>query len=283
MKHYSTLKVFAKLAYYFVKGLGFFPIHYDCHTKQFQTSRPQLVYSLLLLIAFSYTYLTSGVSIISALSPLIAVAFTNLSVTTISITLLLQCKNHQSIVLFSNRSKDLMLQINRTLLNNKQPINIRSQLVRLAFKLVFINFMAQFAVIKALHNLLIMITGSKDLMAIFIVSMAYFMQTMVPNIFFVALQVANFYLDLINQEVLNVVRRASFMQDNCKFSKFARIEEHCSCSDRIDELAELHQTMTHLLKDLNKLCALQLMFNVLNFFGILIIEVYLYYVINCIV
>lgn len=135
--------------------------------------------------------------------------------------------------------------------------------------------MAQFALINALHNLLVKITGNKDLVSIFIIFVGYFMQTMVPNMFFAALQVVDFYMTRINNEVQHVVRRAKTIQDNRLASKFARTAEYCSCSDRIDELAELHQTMTHLLQELNRLFAWQLLFNVLNFFGVLIIEVYI--------
>lgn len=139
--------------------------------------------------------------------------------------------------------------------------------------MVVINFIAQFALIKALHSLLILITGSHDYVAIFIVSVAYFMQSMVPNMFYAALQVADFYLNRINSEVRSIVRSVKNFQDNKALSEFAKTRQYCTYSDRLDELAEFHQCLTNLLVSLNDLFSLQLLFNTLNFFGIFVIEV----------
>lgn len=271
MPQCRSLRATTTFAYYFAKVLGFFPVRFNSRCNRFQSSRRQVVYSCALLVAFAFTYLTSGVAIISALSPLIAIAFTNLSVTTICCTLLIQCKHYRSIAAFCNQSKDCIERLDRSL--GTATTNCRPQLLRIAFKFFYVNFMAQYAVIKALHNLLVSITGSNDFVAIFIVSMAYFMQTMVPNIFFSVLQVFDFYIDQINREVQRVVDRAKCVEDNRRSTKFAKTFAYCSCSDRLDELAELHQSIVHLLGDLNGLCGPQLLLNILNFFGIFVIEV----------
>lgn len=276
MDNTTRFRALLKFCYYFVKVFGFLPIYFNCNKNRFETCWPQIVYSLLVLVSFAYIYLTSGVAVISALSPLIAVAFTNLSVTTICVTCLLQCKNHSRIVKFLNQSKAFFHRLNLALITDGKEKQYRRHLWRLFIKVVAVNFIAQFALINAMHNLLVLLTGSRDTVAIFIVSAAYFMQSMVPNIFYAALQVADFYLHRINNETRSIVRRAKYIENSSNLGKFAKSWQYCGCSDRLDELAEHHQKLTNLMVELNQLFSLQLLFNTLNFFGIFVIEVFLY-------
>lgn len=273
MLQYRILKVTITVSYYFVKVLGLFPARYNSRLKRFETCRPQVAYSILVFIAFAHTYLTSGVAVISALSPLIAVAFTYLSVTTIFATFVMQCVRHAAIVRFANVSKTFLEHLNTRLSVDLPNSSFRSKMVFLGFKVIFINCMAQFAVISAMNNLLIVLTGSQDFMAIFIVSVAYFLQTMVPNMLVAALQLADFYFSRINLEVRTTIIKAHRFQNSTALSDIVKQFGYCECSDRLDELAKFHLALSTLLGVLTQMFSIQLLINTLYFLGVFVIEV----------
>lgn len=256
-------------SYTFATILGMLPVRYDRTAARFRTSGWCQGYSLVVLVLFSYGYKTSAVAVISALNPLIAIVFTDLTLGTISATVCLQCWQRHRIVLVLNRSKRIRARLDAVLLED----NYGGALVRFFVKVIAINAIAQCAVTRALHNLLFTITGNRDYLSIVLVSMAYFMQTIVPNMFFAAVLVARFYLVRVNVAIDALITEAGRLQEDDVLSAHGKQVRFCWISDRLDALSELHQAILELLDELGCIHSLQLLCSTLNFFGILIIEV----------
>lgn len=274
-RHLSALFT---ILYTFITLSGILPVRYDPATRQFRSSAWMLIHSTVVLCTFSYVYMTSGVTAISALNPLIAIVFTDLTLSSICITFALQCLNARRIVRTLNASVRLIGQLNATLLGCRadgwiNDSDVIGLLLRFGCKIVLVNGMAQWALITALYNLLLLITGKRDYSAIVIVSMGYFMQTMVPNMFFAVMLASRFYYERINAAVAATLTEVHRMEETVDRSEHFRQLDFCRLSDRVDELAVQHERLTRLIGDINRVMSLQLLCSTINFFGILVIEV----------
>lgn len=268
----NPLVVAIKCSYYFVSIFGMLPVKYNYKKFKFETSVLLTSYSLLILVAFSYTYLTSGVSVISSLNPLIAITFIYLSYSAICLTVMIQCLQRHKITRFLNRVQ-LFLHELKTV-TNQYEVSYSQEIILILLKTVFINCLTQYAVISAVHSLLLQITGKRDYVAIFIMCVAYFMQTIISNLFYALILASAFYFKLINKKICRIIEGAQYAMNIAQHgSNFLKLNQYLECSDRLDELAIIHRKLTNLTRSLNSLCSVQLLISTINFVGILVIQV----------
>lgn len=259
-----------KFVYGFIMIFGLCPFRFDFEEKRFKTSMLMQLYSVFVVISFSYFYPTSGITVVSALNPLVAITFFNLSMTTICLTLFIQILHVNKIVRFLNDAIHFLYNFNKFI--DRQKVNYLSSIFAIIFKIVVVNLTAQYACIDGVSSILTKMTGKKNYFAIFMVSVAYTLQSMIPNIFYGALLAVSFYLKQINEKIDEIViqaKRMSGADDN----KYLKEKVYCELSDRLDEMTTYHSRLIELTIRMNGLCSFQILLSITNFFGILLIEV----------
>lgn len=260
-----------KFVYFFVSVIGLCPLIFDFEKKIFKTSIIMQIYSAFVVISFSYFYPTSGISIVSALNPLVAITFFNLSMTTICLTLFVQIMQSHKIVPFLNDAIHFLHAFNKFI--DRHKVNYLSPIFAIIFKVGVVNLTAQCACIGGINAILTQVTGKKDYFAIFMMSVAYTLQSMIPNIFYGSLLAISFYLKQINDKIDDIVVQAKWASSNVDEKKYMKEKVYCDLSDRLDEITSYHSRLIELTIRLNKLCSFQILLSITNFFGILLIEV----------
>lgn len=133
---------------------------------------------------------------------------------------------------------------------------------------------AQLAVINCCVILANMLTGQTDYFVIFIISVAYFLQTIVPNMFYTLVLHATFHYKQINLEIENVVRETQNIASSTAVYTAQEIRsKFFYLSERIDLITTCHGELTARIIKTNSLFSKQLLASSANFVGILIIEV----------
>lgn len=266
----KLFKNLLKCAYVFVSVCGLCPFRFDFEEKRFKSSTFMRLYSVFVVLSFSYFYPTSGISVVSTLNPLVAMTFFNLSMTTICSTLVIQIMHSEKIVELLNDAIRFLYDFNKFI--DRHKVNYLTSICTLIFKTVFVNAMSQYACIDGVSTILTQMTGKKNYFAIFMVSLAYTLQTMIPNIFYGSLMAVSFYLEQISEKIDDIVVQAKRVS-NVDANEYAKEKVYCELSDRLDEIIVHHSRLVELTIRLNGLCSFQILLSITNFFGILLIEV----------
>lgn len=269
----GTIKLLLQIAYKFSRLCGLVPFRYDSTTKRFVTAWFDQIWPAIAYFSFAYFYPTSGLSVISVLNPLVVVAFFYMTVTTISVIFLVQAINAKAICVLLNDISTL----NSELYERERHLADKNYwpYVSLALaKILVVNVVAQSAVIYCCTTLAIMLTGKGDFFVVFLISWAYCLQTIVPNMFYVGVLGASFHYEQINKEICVVLMEATRLALGRRdFSSDSIREAFEKLSAKLDCLASLHSRLFHLITRANDMCSLQLLVSTANFVGILLIEV----------
>lgn len=261
-----------KYVYVFVSLFGLCPFVFDFEKKIFKTSTVMQLYSTSVVLSFSYFYPTSGISVISALNPLVAITFFNLSMTTICLTFAVQIVHSHKIVQFLNDAIQFLYNFNKFI--DRHSVDYLSSIVAIILKIGVVNVTAQYACIDGVNTILTHVTGKRDYFAIFMLSVAYTLQSMIPNIFYGSLLTASFYLKQINGKIDDIVEQAIRAGNvDVDGNKYVKEKVYCELSDRLDEITIYHSRLIELTVRLNKLCSFQLLLSITNFFGLFLIQV----------
>lgn len=272
----TFIKFLLRFCYIFSRVFGLIPFRYNDETKTFVTAWYDKIYPIVIYFLFAYTYSTSGLSVISVLNPLVVVAFFYMTVSTISVIFLVQCLTAKRICVFLNKAAHLngeLYQRYRLL----PGTHYRSHVLLALTKTTAVNFLAQIAVAYCCSVLGQVLTGKVDYFVIFIISVAYFLQTIVPNMFYVGILGASFHFEQINREISGVVAEAATLANGCRDFGLKEVREHFGkLTNRLNDIAVLHGRLTTLTTTANTICSLQLLVSTANFVGILLIEVIIY-------
>lgn len=267
------IKTLLQFGYKFSRIFGLVPFRYNDETKTFVTAWFDIIYPVVVYLLFAYTYPTSGLSVVSVLNPLVVVAFFYMTVTTISVIFLVQCLNAQRICVFLNKAAHLNSELYERY-RNFSGAHYRSHILLALTKTTVVNFLAQTAVAYCCTVLGQVLTGRVDYFVIFIISVAYFLQTIVPNMFYVGVLGGSFHYEQINREIIGVVAEAATVAHGCRDFESEEVREHFEeLTNRLNDIAVLHGRLTTLITTANSICSLQLLVSTANFVGILLIEV----------
>lgn len=254
-------------------SFGLCPFWYNLQRKTFETAWYNLVYPVLVYTAFSYFYPTSGLAGISLLNPLVVVAFFYMTMATISVIFLVQCMSAKHIVKYLNQLIIFERRLNILYAQTSNKHYLRPILLFL-YKTVLVSFFAQLAVINCCVILAQMLTGQTDYFLILIISVAYFLQTIVPNMFYALVLHATFHYKQINHEIEIVASETEGIASAAaKYTAQERRQQFFNLSERIDLIASCHGTLTAQIIEANGIFSKQLLASSANFVGILIIEV----------
>lgn len=257
-----------RLGFYIGLLLGFYPMKYNEVLIQFETSKFWLTYSFFFIIGFSYLYLTSGIIAISLINPMVAIAFVNLTMLTIVITYIMQCIYNRKVVKFLNMLIRFIGEFERII--GDYSNDYQKLMWMFILKVNVIGAIAQYAVVSAMSHLFLFLTGERHYLSSIVISIAYILQTMIPNLFYGFLLIITFFYKLLNRRVMSLIGDANAVMQGFDSMK---IQKYCDLSDRIEELMHLHKMLTKLTKFLNHICAIQLLISTINFFGVLVIVV----------
>lgn len=225
----------------------------------FETTLFSYFYSIVFYIAFAYFYLTSGLFVIMRLNPLAMISFVYLTMIAISVIFIVQCWKASQIARFLNEAMRLLSRLAPVC--GYSEID-RESLLMFLFKVLVVSAIAQLAVINGCRILGQLVTGSVDYFVIFVISVAYFLQTIVPNMLYVAVLVSSFYYRRINDEIGALMKEAAKTRGSFD-----------AISVELNNLARLHLKLTEVLQTGNSVLSVQLLFSTADFIAILIIEV----------
>ncbi|XP_037029488.1 uncharacterized protein LOC119069515 [Bradysia coprophila] len=86
----------------------------------------------------------------------------------------------------------------------------------------------------------------------------------------------SFYLQQINEKIDDIVGQTKRVS-NVSANRYVKDKAYCELSDRLDEITAHHSRLIELTIRLNRLCSFQILLSITNFFGILLIEIFLAY------
>lgn len=262
---------FLKYFYLFSKVLGLCPFHYDSTTKLFTTHWYDIVYPILVYFNVSYFYMTNVLNIVSItiLSPLIVVAFFYMTMCTTFMVILLQLLNFNVLTSLINDAIKFFVTLNRLNNSNGQIVSLRLFL----YKIVLTSGCAQIASVNSCVALCQVIIGKVDYFVIFIVSVAYFLQTIVLNMFYIIVLSGIVQYKRMNVEIRKVIDDMKTLLNENHIRGLNVENNSFQLSERLNFIASLHCKLTQYMMRSNKIFSIQILIVTGNFVGILLIEV----------
>lgn len=259
-----------KWFYWFCKLFGLCPIHYDYHKSAFNWSTLEILYSIFIWAMFSYFFPTSSLIILSRLNPLVIIVFFYLVMGTISIIFVVMFVNVQKMTVLMNETMNLINELQSCCrqISNQQSIRAAISFI---LKTIVTSSISQFGSIYGCIILCQLESNDIHYFMVFMVSMAYFLQTIVPNMFYVFILCVSMAYNQLNAEIENISNRANFYAKYCNNSKSKDAFEKLTI--RLNHIASLHGKLTaHTIK-VNQVFSWQLLIVIGNFFTSLLIEV----------
>lgn len=270
MKYQTIFAVGLKIFFWFCKLFGFCPFHYNSRRKRYNWTWIEIIYSISIWANFCYFYTTSGLSAVARLNPLVVVAFFYLTMSTITMVFLIQCAHANQLANLSNKTYALLQELKPFCSSLSNVHAFRYGMLFLC-KIILTSGIAQVATIVCCSLIGKMISGSIDYFVIFIVSVAYFMQTLVPNIFYTFILGISMHYRQLNNEVEKIVAEVRRFVKDKHVIQSANQFNHLI--QRLDCIATLHGKLTIHSKNVNDIFSLQLLITISNFFAIILIEV----------
>lgn len=273
MKHQTIFAVGFKIFFWFCKLFGFCPFHYNSRTKLYNSTWIEIFYSILIWANFCYFYATSGLSAVTRLNPLVVVVFFYLTMFTITVVIMIQCAHANRLANLSNEMSRLWQEL-RPFCSSLSGLHAFRYGMLFLCKIILTSGIAQAATIVCCSIITQMISGSVDYFVIFIVSVSYSMQILIPNMFYTFILGISMYYHQLNNEVEQIVNEISkFVNEKHVIRGADQFDHHIQISQRLDCIATLHAKLTTLSSKVNDVFSLQLLITICNFFAIIVIEV----------
>lgn len=270
MKHRSIFVLILKCFYLFCKLLGLCPCHYNSRRKLFDWSKWEIIYSVFVWINFSYFYPMIGLKMMTHLNPLVVISFFYLSMVTITFIFAIQCWHAKKLAALMNETQILMEKLLPFCHSISKWQSIRYG-IRFIYKTIVTSAIAQIGSINFCVILSKMMTGKVDYFMIFIISIAYFLQTLVPNMFYTFVLGTSMQFHQLNAEIQKIADEANLLTKNTRDHNSN--ERFHKLSLRLDYIASLHGKLTVHTKNVSKIFAWQLLIVITSFVAILLIEV----------
>lgn len=261
--------IFLRLFYWFCRLFGVCPFHYNSRKNAFDWSKWEILYSIIIWANFSYFYPTSGLRSVVNLNRLVVISYFYLAMGTITFVFIMQWIHVKKFTNLLNETKKLLEEF--------RPFCAKItgwDMIKAGFwficKIVITSGIAQIASIVCCVALGKMMYGKVDYFVVFIVSVSYFLQTLVPNMFYTFILGVSIQYHQLNIEIEKISHQANYHK---KYSDSESNELLCKLSKRLDYIATLHGKLTVHTTKVNKLFSAQLLIVIGNFVAVLLIEV----------
>lgn len=233
---------------------GFCPFKFNGEKMIFELTFFHYLYSIVFYISFTYLYLTSGLTIILKLNPLAMISFICLSMIAITVTFIASWFNAPRMVRLFNEDKYLLIALCSACDYSKI---FRETILLILCQICIVSAIAQIAVIYGCSISGNLVTGHVDYFVILVISIAYILQTIVPNIFYITVLLASYFHGEMNRNILNLMNEMDKIRIN----------------EKLNILCKLHFRLTEVMNKINSISSIQLLFSTADFIAILSIEV----------
>lgn len=262
--------------FWFYKLIGLCPFHYNFHKKSFNLTKWEVFYTIFVWVNFTYLYAARGLfTLAPQLNPLVMTASHYLALFTINIIFMMQCVNASEITTILNEAQILLEEINSFCKPIPTGEAIRYLLLFLS-KMIFISGIVQMDTIAGCIAISKMVTGEVDYVLIFIISLSYFLQTAVLNMFYSLVLVTIAKYQQLNCEIREILDESSAIlrkKRSKNGSDYDFDNRLFQLSERMNRIAHFHGKLTLLITKANKTFSLQLLVVIGNTAIVLLIDV----------
>lgn len=276
MNRTIAISIVIKFFYWYCKILGLCPIHYDLQKSAFVWTWYEILYSLLVWMNFSYFYWTKTLNLIAHLNPILVFTYFTLNLLTIATIFVVQCLNAGKLANLLNQLTELL----RNELNAIRESITLWQFIRYGIrffqKILFINAISMAATMIFCDTLSNIVTGQLDYFVNFVMSLAYILQMLIPNIFYAFILVISIHLRQLNVEIQKAHNQANELQSVRSFGSDSwpnpnnQLNQLCQ---RLDHLSKLHSKIEMITRHVNQVFSWQLLIVIANLINIILIEV----------
>lgn len=274
MQRRRLFSISLTIFYWFWRLLGLCPFHYNSRKDAFNWTWLEILYSVLVWMNFAYFY-PAGIWFFRVFDSLIVWSFFYFSLITITIVFAVQCVHVKPLTDLLNETIHLMRDL-QPFTAKISTINAFRCGILFAFKTIFIGGTLQMVSVVFCINMSKMLTDQVDYFVIFLVLIAYFLQTIVPNIFYTFILGVSIQYQQLNAEIQNIADQATLLTKTNYGNKtqYSRSSLHfIELSNRLKHVASLHGKITMLTKKVNQVFSFQLLVLITNYVARLLIEV----------
>lgn len=276
MNRAIAISTVIKLFYWYCKVLGLCPIHYDVQRGAFIWTWHEIFYSLLIWMSFSYFYWTRVLNLIKYLNPILVFIYFSLNLLTIATVFGLQCLNAGKLANVLNQSIDLLQNEFKAIRETFTLWQINRCGFQFFQKIIFFNGIAMTATMIFCEILSEIVNGQADYFVNFVMSMAYVLQMLVPNIFYAFILVISIHLRQLNIEIQKVhsetnelLTARSVGIDGLPNRNYQMMQ----LIQRLDHLSKLHGKIEIIAREVNQMFSWQLLITICNVINNILIEV----------
>lgn len=258
--------------YWFWKLLGLCPFHYNSRKDAFNWTWSEILYSVFIWINFAYAYPTA-LSDFRGLDSMIVWTFFYFAMITITIVFVVQCLHAKKLTDFLNETLHLMRDL-QPFSEKISTLNAIRWGFMFACKTIFIGGIGQIITVFFCVNVSKIVAENINFFVIFVVSMANFLQTLVPNMFYTFILGVSIQYHQLNAEIQLIVDQAKLLTMTKYDIKMQNSSfQFIQLSKRLKHVASLHGKITMLTKKVNQVFSFQLLVVITNYVAILLIEV----------
>lgn len=265
-----------KLFYWYCKVLGLCPIHYDVRSGAFIWTWYEIFYSLLIWMSFSYFYWTRVLNLIKYLNPILVFIYFTLNLLTIATVFVVQCLNAGQLANVLNQFIELLQNDFKAIRETFTLWQINRCGFRFFQKIIFFNGIAMTATMIFCEILSTTVNGQVDYFVNFVMSMAYVLQMLVPNIFYAFVLVISIHLRQLNVEIQKVHNETNELltAHSVGIDGLPRRNYQMTLlSQRLDHLSKLHAEIEIIARQVNQMFSWQLLITICNVINNILIEV----------
>lgn len=276
MNRTIAISIVIKLFYWYCKILGLCPIHYDLQKRAFIWTWYEIFYSLLVWMSFSYFYWTKVLNLITHLNPVLVFAYFTLNLLTIATIFLVQCLNAGKLANLLNHLTELLRNDFSGIRESITLWQIVRYGMRFFQKMIVINGIAMAVTMIFCETLSKVVTGEIDYFVNFVMSLAYVLQMLIPNIFYAFFLVISIHLRQLNVEIQKIYNQANEILTARSFGGdgWPNLNHQLTqLSQRLDHLSKLHGKIEVISRHVNQVFSWQLLIVTGNLINIILIEV----------
>lgn len=263
----ETLFFVIKIFYCLFKTSGLCPYHFVSYSKKFQTAWYEKVISLMLLIIYTYLYLTICSRIINTLNPQLGEKSFYLVLCSALILFIDQCARAKVIASLLTDARDILMEFIQEL-NIFEHFNFWKTIGKISFKIVFgisIIFLSSYYVLSIITETH---SGFIDHYAIVTQCVIFSTQIYIPNIFYALIVGASIQYERINRKIQQILKIAEHIKADRKEYRLNN-----NLKQEFDYLADLHGKLTELIMHINRQFSIPLLFFYTLFITALLIQV----------
>lgn len=225
---------------------------------------------------FSYFYWTRVLNLIKYLNPILVFIYFSLNILTIAIVFLVQCLNAGKLAKLLNQLIELLQNDFKAIRDAFTVWQIIRYGIRFFRKIFILNSIAMTATMIFCETLSMIVTGHIDYFVNFVMSLAYILQMIIPNLFYAFILVISIHLRQLNVEIQKVHNQANelLVARSVGIDGISnRKQQLIQLSERLEYLSKLHSKIEIITRHVNQAFSWQLLVTIYNVITNILLEV----------